>query len=125
MSDHKIICGDVIPVLKSLPDEHVDMLMTSVPYWGLRDYGEDTATIWGGDKSCEHDFSFSEKEHDNLRYRGSASIVSNEQNEEIHKGKKKQRWVVLLQMWCMARAIRLGTDAGTLHRTSSHGICRS
>ena len=57
MSGHKIICGDVIPVLKSLPDEHVDMLMTSVPYWGLRDYGEDTATIWGGDKDCEHNFS--------------------------------------------------------------------
>lgn len=32
MSKHKIICGDIIPTLKSLPDEHVDMLMTSVPY---------------------------------------------------------------------------------------------
>ena len=57
MSVHKIICGDIIPALKALPDEGVDMLMTSVPYWGLRDYGEDTATIWGGDKDCEHDFS--------------------------------------------------------------------
>jgi len=53
---HKIICGHVIPVLKSLPDEYVDMLMTSVPYWGLRDYGEDTATIWGGSDDCEHEW---------------------------------------------------------------------
>jgi len=43
---HQIICNHVIPALKTLPDEHVDMLMTSMPYWGLRDYGEDTATDW-------------------------------------------------------------------------------
>lgn len=57
MSVHKIIRSHVIPALKTLPDEHVDMLMTSVPYWGLRDYGADTATIWGGDKNCEHVFN--------------------------------------------------------------------
>ena len=85
---HKIICGHVIPALETLPDKHVDMLMTSVPYWGLRDYGADTATIWGGDKDCEHDFSPSETQHDNLRYRGAISIVGNEKNEEIHKGKE-------------------------------------
>lgn len=54
MSTHRIICGHVLDVLRNMPSEHVDMLMTSVPYWGLRDYGEDTATIWGGDKGCEH-----------------------------------------------------------------------
>lgn len=43
---HKIICGHIIPALETLPDEHVDMLMTSVPYWGLRDYGGDTASDW-------------------------------------------------------------------------------
>ena len=57
MATHKIICGHILDVLNNLPDEHVDMLMTSVPYWGLRDYGEDTATIWGGvDKNCEHEW---------------------------------------------------------------------
>ena len=57
MGVHKIIRGHAIPALETLPDEGVDMLMTSVPYWNLRDYGEDTATIWGGDKDCEHDFN--------------------------------------------------------------------
>lgn len=66
MSDHKIICGDVIPVLKSLADEHVDMLMTSVPYWGLRDYGDDTATIWGGEKDCEHEWNIEKTEFGNM-----------------------------------------------------------
>ena len=33
--------GDVFEVLKSIPDESVDCVVTSPPYWGLRDYGVD------------------------------------------------------------------------------------
>jgi len=40
--------------MTELPDEPVDMSMTSPPYWGLRDYGDDVKEIWGGDKDCEH-----------------------------------------------------------------------
>ena len=36
--DH-IECMDVIEYLKSLPDEVVQTVITSPPYWGLRDYG--------------------------------------------------------------------------------------
>jgi len=54
---HKIICGHVLDVLKTMPDESVDTIVTSPPYWGLRDYGEETNTIWGGNSECEHDFS--------------------------------------------------------------------
>ena len=36
--DH-IIQGDVRDVLPTLPDESVDCVVTSPPYWGLRDYG--------------------------------------------------------------------------------------
>ena len=35
----KIIVGDSLDVLKSLPDESVDCIITSPPYFGLRDYG--------------------------------------------------------------------------------------
>ncbi|AEP08906.1 DNA-methyltransferase [Micavibrio aeruginosavorus] len=35
----QILHGDVIDRLKSLPDESVDIVVTSPPYWGLRDYG--------------------------------------------------------------------------------------
>jgi len=35
---NKIICGDVSEVLKEMPDECVDVIITSPPYWGLRDY---------------------------------------------------------------------------------------
>jgi len=35
---HKIICGHVLDVLKTLPDESVDTIITSPPYWKLRSY---------------------------------------------------------------------------------------
>jgi DNA modification methylase len=36
---NKIIQGDCLEVLKTLPDESVDCCITSPPYFGLRDYG--------------------------------------------------------------------------------------
>ena len=35
---HKIICGHVLDVLKTLPEESIDTVVTSPPYWGLRSY---------------------------------------------------------------------------------------
>jgi DNA modification methylase len=48
----KILEGNCIEQLKSLPDESVNCCITSPPYWGLRDYG--TGTWVGGDSSCSH-----------------------------------------------------------------------
>lgn len=36
---NKIICGDAVKVLKTIPDESIDSVITSPPYWALRDYG--------------------------------------------------------------------------------------
>jgi DNA modification methylase len=47
-----IICGDALTELRKLPDESVNMCVTSPPYWGLRDYG--TAKWDGGDPDCDH-----------------------------------------------------------------------
>ncbi len=45
--------GDCREVLRTLTDESVHCVVTSPPYWGLRDYG--TATWQGGDEHCEHE----------------------------------------------------------------------
>ena len=37
----KILCGDALETLKSIPDNSVNMCVTSPPYYGLRDYGID------------------------------------------------------------------------------------
>lgn len=36
---NKIICGDALKVLKTIPDESIDCIVTSPPYFNLRDYG--------------------------------------------------------------------------------------
>jgi DNA modification methylase len=47
-----VIEGDVRARLAELPDESVHCVVTSPPYWGLRDYG--TAAWIGGDPDCDH-----------------------------------------------------------------------
>jgi DNA modification methylase len=36
---NRILCGPADQILKQLPDESVDCVVTSPPYWALRDYG--------------------------------------------------------------------------------------
>src|SRR3990167_5094525 len=38
---NSIICGDALEVLKGWPDEFVDLVITSPPYYALRNYGID------------------------------------------------------------------------------------
>ena len=47
-----ILIGDVRERLAELPDGSVHCVVTSPPYWGLRDYG--TAKWEGGDAECDH-----------------------------------------------------------------------
>lgn len=50
--EFKLLCGDAIEQLKTLPDESVNVCVTSPPYYGLRDYG---TGIWrGGSSDCPH-----------------------------------------------------------------------
>jgi len=50
-----IINGNSYDELKKLPDESVDCVVTSPPYYGLRSY-KGAETVWGGDSNCEHNF---------------------------------------------------------------------
>ena len=51
----KVLNGDCLEVLKTMPEQSVNTCITSPPFWGLRDYG--TATWEGGDDKCEHTIS--------------------------------------------------------------------
>ena len=48
-----VIVGDVRDRLATLPDHSVQMVCTSPPYWGLRNYGIEKS-IWGGTDDCAH-----------------------------------------------------------------------
>lgn len=51
---NEIICGDCLEVMVDWPDSFIQCVVTSPPYWGLRDYG--TATWDGGDAECDHQY---------------------------------------------------------------------
>jgi len=53
---NKIHQGNVLEILRQMPDEFVDCIVTSPPYWGVRDYGDVVNTIWDGDPDCEHEW---------------------------------------------------------------------
>ena len=52
MMQSRILHGDCREVLRDLPAESVHCVVTSPPYWGLRDYG--TALWIGGSSACDH-----------------------------------------------------------------------
>lgn len=47
-----LYAGDALDVLSGIPNTSVHCVVTSPPYWGLRDYG--TAQWIGGDPDCRH-----------------------------------------------------------------------
>lgn len=51
-----IVEGNVLERLRLLPDNSIQHVTTSPPYWSLRDYGV-PATVWGGDPDCDHEWS--------------------------------------------------------------------
>lgn len=55
MMRNSILQGDALAGLRTLPDESVDMCMTSPPYWRLRDYGT-APLIWDSDPQCQHEW---------------------------------------------------------------------
>lgn len=63
MKTNIILNGDALTHLKELPDQSINMVMTSPPYWALRDYG--TADWEGGDKDCDHKIPEGEKDPKN------------------------------------------------------------
>lgn len=69
--------GDVLKVLKIIPDKSVRCCMSSIPYWGLRDYG--TAAWIGGDESCDH-----------LRINSGSSIETALKKSTLQGGKLNQ-----------------------------------
>jgi len=49
--------GNALEILQELPDESVQMCMSSPPYWGLRNYVGGSDIVWGDDEKCEHKWS--------------------------------------------------------------------
>jgi site-specific DNA-methyltransferase (cytosine-N4-specific) len=51
-----VMQGHVLDKLRELPSDCVDVVVTSTPYYGLRDYGPDCVSVWDGKADCKHDW---------------------------------------------------------------------
>lgn len=51
----RVVVGNALDKLREMPAESVHCVVTSPPYWGLRDYGVEPS-IWGGGPACEHEW---------------------------------------------------------------------
>lgn len=54
--------GNCLQVLKTFPAESVHAVVTSPPYWGLRDYRLEPF-VWGGNTACDHQWTASPRIH--------------------------------------------------------------
>lgn len=84
MSDWHIYQGDVLDRLREMPDESVNCVVTSPPYWGLRDYK--TATWDGGDEGCDHKRASQPRNERPLGSFHSGSDENNDSREPSYKG---------------------------------------
>jgi len=51
---NQVVTGDCREVMAEWSSDCIDFVMFSPPFWGLRDYGEEAESVWGGDKDCNH-----------------------------------------------------------------------
>lgn len=70
------IFGNSMDVLKEMPSESVDCVVTSPPYWMLRDY-QSEHVIWGGGPNCEHKWAINVKKPNGGQGSKSASVGAN------------------------------------------------
>jgi len=56
MTKQTILQGQVLDVIKTLPSNHFQCVLTSSPYYGLRRYSGDQDYLWGADPNCQHEF---------------------------------------------------------------------
>lgn len=83
MSEQKIIIGNCLDVLRGMPDESVDVCVTSPPYWALRDYGTNPV-VWG-DSDCEHEWT-DHRESARGGVNPNASVGANRDGEGNNRG---------------------------------------
>ena len=76
---------DVCEALKQIPNESVDCIVTSPPYFGVRNYKGETETVWGENKMCEHEFEVKER----YVHRGSSKTTV---HHAIKKGNLQVDW---------------------------------
>jgi len=78
-------CGDCREIMATYPEDSVDLVVTSPPYWGLRDYGG-SPQVYGGNPTCEHQWVDKKAKLNNENRQGLSSNTLNvgEKAQNLH-----------------------------------------
>lgn len=101
--EYRIMQGNALQVLPTLPEASVNCCVTSPPYWGLRSYGTN-AEIWGGaEAACEHEWGEETFTKGPSGSMGSTStMIGRQVYEEGHntrRGHSQGAWCQLCGAW--------------------------
>lgn len=100
----QIIHNDALSALKELPDESVQCVVTSPPYFGLRDYGVEPR-VWDETVECEHEFSETRQYQDSPIRSGAEGVGFHDAGTT-----KAQRWRTHGACFCGAWRGSLGLE---------------
>ncbi len=73
--------GNAKSVLEGLPADYFHCCVTSPPYFNLRKYEGGDTEIWGGDDSCQHEWSAEIIRRDRGVAKGASAVVGNQLRE--------------------------------------------
>ena len=140
-----ILQGHVIDRLRELPDDSIQCVVTSPPYWSMRGYLTE-AQVWGGDPDHAHEWSataprrartandagthstfYGPDPHANFEARGGAECACGAWKGELGCEPTPERFVANL-VWAFKEVHRVLKDDGTCwvnlgstYATTSHG----
>lgn len=90
IGDAEILEGHVLEALRQMPDNSVQHVCCSPPYWAQRNYGTEPQ-VWGGSKECEHEWN-SNRYYTENSASAKTSEAFHEPGEENADRLKKARW---------------------------------
>lgn len=90
--------GNCLDLLKPLNNEIVDCVITSPPYWALRDYGSEPQ-IWDGKPDCEHAWIQQITQHTGNRNSLGSSVIAKVKEGINDTGLHKSAFCGLCNAW--------------------------
>jgi len=79
--ESKVVCGNARDILSKGRSGFVHCVVTSPPYWGLRDY-HSYPQVWDGEDGCEHEWGERLPEH----HKGQVPQTKWKKNESVSDG---------------------------------------
>lgn len=101
----EILVGHAIDKLRTLPDDSVDLVVTSPPYWALRDYKTDPV-VFGGDVDCEHEWG-----EDNTEKGWAYNVPQTERGDDVYPDAEEEKTKHDICNKCGAWRGQLGLEA--------------